>query len=179
MKQIITLCLAVFFIVGIQNVQAQSKEETIEWLNTNGRDFLYVTNTYIVNSSSGATVTDKYYLNETKNDTLIFKDENYSSTGTTTGFRRLPFKSILYQDVNTITIQEDDKNPEIVYFKLKTEPYKTLWISYDGKHQESSDFSTTLWIPYYKKNEENVKRTLKAIMHLAKLSGAKENKQTF
>ncbi len=32
MKTIITLCLAVFFMAGIQNVQAQSKEETIAWI---------------------------------------------------------------------------------------------------------------------------------------------------
>ena len=32
---------------------------------------------------------------------------------------------------------------------------------------------------YNADNEENAKRALKAIMHLAKLNGAKENKQTF
>lgn len=32
MKTIITLCLAVFFVAGIQNTQAQTKEETIAWI---------------------------------------------------------------------------------------------------------------------------------------------------
>ena len=32
MKHIITLCLALFFMAGIQNAQAQTKEETISWL---------------------------------------------------------------------------------------------------------------------------------------------------
>jgi len=32
MKDIITLCLAVFFMAGLQDTQAQSKEETIEWI---------------------------------------------------------------------------------------------------------------------------------------------------
>ncbi len=32
MKHIISLCLAVFFMAGIQNAQAQTKEDTIAWL---------------------------------------------------------------------------------------------------------------------------------------------------
>ncbi len=32
MKSLITLYLALFFMAGIQNTQAQTKEETIEWI---------------------------------------------------------------------------------------------------------------------------------------------------
>lgn len=36
MKQLITVCLTVFFMAGLQDMQAQTKEETIEWLKVYG-----------------------------------------------------------------------------------------------------------------------------------------------
>lgn len=35
MKHIITLCLALFFMTGTQNAQAQTKEETVDWIKEN------------------------------------------------------------------------------------------------------------------------------------------------
>lgn len=40
MKHLVTLCLAIVFMVGIQNAQAQTKEETVDWLNNYGSNNL-------------------------------------------------------------------------------------------------------------------------------------------
>lgn len=173
MKQIITGCLAFFFIVGTANLAAQTKEETIEWINTNGRDFLFV------NPDS-----DNYRIGqimyEITSDSLKISTVFYMPKATEDYYNYLLFKSILYQDVNTIPIKEHEDDFRVKYFIVKTEPLKI-------RIKRTTDSGSNLRFPdsqefriyFYKENEENAKRTLKAIMHLAELSGAKENKQIF
>lgn len=161
-----------------------NKEETIEWLNTNGKDFIGGTCEWIsINSNEGREdVSDNYYLELITDETFIIRNRQYwEGRSVTEYYKEVSFKSILYQDVSTITIEVNKDCPEISYFVIKTEktePYK-YWRISNGSKVEMSNNSTNLRINYYKDNEENAKRVLKAIMHLAKLSGAKENKQTF
>ena len=55
--------------------------------------------------------------------------------------------------------------------------------TYDLNNGKKSEVKVSkgsnLSLNYNTDNEENAKRTLKATMHLAKLNGAKENKQPF
>jgi hypothetical protein len=81
--------------------------------------------------------------------------------------------------VNSVSISQETSCPNIKYFNLKIQEL----IRYDIENGEKSEVKILdkkdMRVYYNADNEENAKRTLKAIMHLAKLNGAKENKQHF
>lgn len=154
---------------------AQTKEETIEWLNTNGKDFL---KTIEYKFSCCQTL---FQNAEITNDTLCIVEnvKNINTVGRYNYYSCVKWNNVLYQDVNSVSISQDISNPNIKYFNLKIQEY--IWYAIeDGKKSEVKILDKKDMRVYYNAdNEENAKRTLKAIMHLAKLNGAKENKQTF
>ena len=152
---------------------AQTKEETIEWLNRNGRDFLSI---YYYKSNEGR-IAVGYELLPINNDTLVYKKLVYGITDKVISYlSKVKFNSILYQDVESVPVIQYDKNhySNLYYFNVKTSGYSRKE-DLESEEEEYKD----LPIYFIKDNEEKAKRALKAIMHLAKLSGAKENKQTF
>ncbi len=79
-----------------------------------------------------------------------------------------------FQDVNLLIKPEDG---QFAWFIVQLSPNTKIKYTIDGKWHQDDESSYSI---YYKKDDEaNAKRVLKAIMHLAKLSGAKENKQIF
>ena len=153
---------------------AQTKEETIEWLNTNGS---VLSKTYLRGSGDR----DKYdridiQFSKIKNDTVeFFSTSNDDHNSYKDQHLRVSLSSILYQDVNTLPKETFSKNSSYGYFIIKLLPESGSKVAPGDIEEKVSTF----YIAYSKDNEENVKRVLKAIMYLAKLSGAKENKQTF
>lgn len=168
MKTMIKLGLAImlFMTTAISNhAQAQTKEETIDWLNTNGR--------ILFNSSTEINEKEyTYSFDRIENGNAIFK----SSWGGENTETIIPVTSILYQDVNTLsTIKKDYVDAIWININLNGSEIKR-----NGKIIESTNINSKLFQVFVKNEDlENVKRVLKAIMHLAKLSGAKENKQLF
>lgn len=79
-----------------------------------------------------------------------------------------------FQDVNLLIKQEDGL---FAWFIIQLSP-NTI-IKYTKNEEWHQDDESSYSIYYKKDDEANAKRVLKAIMHLAKLSGAKENKQIF
>ena len=152
---------------------AQTKEETIEWLNTNGSHLL---STFLEGTHSKIPDRISIGFREIENDTVEFglnsHDDYYDINVSTL---RVTLSSILYQDVNIIPKITFSKNSSYGYFIIKLLPKSGSKVASGNIEEKVSTF----YIAYSKDNEENVKRVLKAIMHLAKLSGAKENKQTF
>ena|SRR5690554_5184867 len=149
--------LTVFLLLFTLSSFAQSKEETLEWLKINAKSLSSFTFTYI---SSGDNC--DFHLKVSDNGEAITNSFqwSYDNKPSTPSTNTYSFSDILYQEVNTITRSKDDKYSAYSY-EVQIAGGKTLII----KSNENIDV--------------NVKRVLKAIMHLAKLSGAKENKQTF
>ena len=172
MKTLKTFFLLLAMVVTSSSY-AQTKEETIEWLNTNGLDFLFIE--YYKANKGGYALGFK--LLPINNDTLIYEKLAYGLTDRAIPtLSKVKLNSTLYQDVETVPVYQYEPNyySNLYYFKVKTSGFSYKYDS-QSKEEEYKDLSI-----YFKKdNEENAKRVLKAIMHLAKLSGAKENKQTF
>ncbi len=179
MKHITTfICLVMLIIAGTQNAQAQTKEETIEWLNINGNILLqakirpYTDNTEFTSD-----------LIESKLDTLFLEDKIYDNGNFNPilyDTYAIPFSSILYQDANSVVVKdEENKNSENKYFVLQTKKYLRNRRNKNESAGHTSKETGFVKIYFHKNNEENAKRVLRAIMHLAKLSGAKENKHHF
>ncbi len=148
---------------------SQTKAETIEWLKTNGKDFL--TAFYCGNS-------EKYYIEITDDVlTIIVYDK---TVGTPTHYySNLKWNNILYQDVSSVSKSQSNDCPQIKLFVIKAQEYNEYSMEKGGKKSDVKVEKGNIYLRYDAEKEEDVKRTLKAIMHLAKLSGAKENKQTF
>ncbi len=160
----------------------QTKEETIEWLNRNGKAFLRTTE--CERPFNDERIYIKHYIEIEKDILKVFGDESFSKrTGRGTYFKYINWNQILYEDVSTVPIEVNlsDKCPEFKYFKVKVLGYKSGYKPDDkeARNDEGCTNDCTIYLAFDSNNLENAKRTLKAIMHLAKLSGAKENKQTF
>ena len=155
------------------NSYAQTKEETIEWLNRNGKSMietLFIIDNKLVSPSI-------YFLfDNIVKDTISFRVQSNDDHYKEHRWRDIdiPLGSILYQDVNSLVKTTFTKNSDYGYFAIQLLPNSGY-----VKGGEYNYHISTFYFPYKKTNEENAKRVIKAIMHLAKLSGAKENKQTF
>src|SRR5690606_6427370 len=105
---------------------------------------------------------------------------------------KIPITSILFEDVSTLEIEEVDFKTrhriKRITFKLNGSGLERIdlnWTENDDGYRDYSEIKSEIIKPtsfsFLINNDdlENTKRVLKAIMHLAKLSGAKENKQPF
>ncbi len=174
MKQLITLCLAVFFIAGTQHTQAQTKEETIQWLNDYGKKIDLSSQKYEEKTSYNFSGFDGEFLSF-KIETIDY-DSGKILTIQVQKFKVLP-KDILFQEISIL-----DKNAFILKAKSGT-----IFHSYKGESKHNnyrapkidgkSEFERKTEDIYFQFNHEETKdalRLFKAIMHLAKLSGADE-----
>jgi len=170
LKTIITIAIVLFALTSTQQTQAQTKEETLEWLRTNGKEFVNVTDrdSEIVN---GSTFNNRrvHYISDIDEDGLIYRMDAYlngEKKDEYSEYYHIPFKAFLYEDVETLS-------------NVKAGMENNVYGFYIRFYKENSQTPTGFWLYYDINKEKDAKRTIKAIMHMAKLSGAKENKQIF
>lgn len=170
MKTLKTLFLFLVLVCA-GNSFGQTKEETIEWLIVNGKPLCEMRCEDVKHNQ-----VTTFFLSEVTTDTLKFWIGN-------TVFPRVIYvaiKDILFEDVNKL--QKSGGNGECNMFLInlaKEAKYIEIPLLENGKENFKEKELRSGRIPFFFENEENAKRVIKAIMHLAKLSGAKENKQTF
>ncbi len=150
----------------------QTKEETIEWLNNNMK--LLLPPTYCDHINGNELAIDEFKI---ENDSLI-------TTTEWQGFTKMSvaIKDLLYQETNLINLSDKPYMrpcPDIVVFIFQSKKDKVKSIYTNSEGAERTEMYSTFNIKYEKENNSNAMRVVKAIMHLAKLSGATENKQTF
>jgi hypothetical protein len=161
---------------------AQTKEETIEWINTNGKDLTYFSvedKPNLVSYEHKIEGIDKdnqnliiyygihHYTKNLQTNNLEYKNSNDK-------FFHIPLKSVLYEEISTLQKKVADRANR-QYYIIKLAPQTPV-------SMKENDNLTTInanSFEIFYNNEENISRVIKAIMHLAKLNGAKENKQTF
>lgn len=168
MKTIITLCLAVFFMAGMQNTQAQTKEETIQWLNDYGKKF-------DLSGKLGNDPNNTYNIYFTGFDGEYLRFDvlkYYSGYGRYEEEYKILPKDILFTEVSTL-----GGSP----FELKGKPSSFIFsgvaigdrVKYKNTKTDNAN-RTSMNIPFSQENSKDALRLIKAIMHLAKLSGADE-----
>jgi hypothetical protein len=170
MKTLKTLFLFLA-LVSAGNSFGQTKEETIEWLELEG-----MTSSFY-KLDNGVSVRKNY---EFVNDSItVLQFIDFPSGDTSKNVSQIAFKDILYyQDVDKIMDREynEDSTPTIRIFDIIT----TSFVYYFDEGERKVDNRRTKHkYEFAEADEQIARRTLKAIMHLAKLSGAKEYKQTF
>ena len=155
MKTLKTI-LIFLVLISAENSFGQTKEETIEWLETNGLDI------------AGDTGLSYKIVNDTLS-VWVFESDCLDQT------YKVNLKDILFEKPEAL-INKNFECSKFKFFDIRTKKNKTIFKSgKSGAIEEPVDMG----FPFFYRNEENAKRVIKAIMHLAKLSGAKENKQTF
>lgn len=176
MKHIFTLCIALFFMAGTQNTQAQTKEETIQWLNDYGKEIILSSDDEIGNHY-------KYFFEGFDGEFLTFicvyngKGGNWIAKYT---HKILP-QDILYQDFlkfDDNNFGESEDNQKIT--KLKAKPATIFYIGIGNnltflngtkvEENKKSEINFT----FKKEESKDALRLFKAIIHLSKLSGASE-----
>lgn len=138
------------------NSFGQTKEETIEWLETNGLDI------------AGDTGLSYKIVNDTLS-VWVFESDCLHQT------YKVNLKDILFEKPEAL-ISKKFECSKFNFFVIRMKKNKTIFKS--GK-SGAIEKPVDMGFLFFYRNEENAKRVIKAIMHLAKLSGAKENKQTF
>jgi len=174
MKTIITLCLAVFLMAGIQDIKAQTKEETIQWLNDYGTDLTF---SYLDNQAKFKGFDMEFLHFEDRGD---LKYEDGTRNATTIISEKVSPKDILYQDITTISENSFEYDGESFIFRIKTKPKTVVYESNIIDHFKSGDRiekekilrSVIIIIFDSKEQQKDAIRLIKAIMNLAKLSGA-------
>lgn len=182
------LLFIVCFIFTLGNTNAQTKEETIEWINTNAKELSYFSvddkpnnrvdyEDEIVGLSNnhlnliihkGTHHYEKFYPS-TKSDDFEYKHKVSNDV-----FFYIPIKSILYEETSTLQKKVTDRGNR-QYYMIKLAPQTLV----TKKENDKLSTHSTNGFQIFYNNEENISRIIKAIMHLAKLNGAKENKQSF
>lgn len=154
--------------------QAQTKEETIEWLKGEGASLLRLeSKKYIASSERGYKVNLEKYTIESVNDSIIVIQEIVKEWDDTyernakreTDIRKdtIKFKALLYQEVPEPPEELRGDN----YWSDLTKYY--LMVPGGGKIVILAD----------KTKPQNTLRVVKAINHMAKLCGAKPYKKLF
>jgi len=153
LKTIITATVMLFALTSTQQTQAQTKEETLEWLQINGNNYLQ--NDVECNWSDGSSKYYSYIYSFTEDSIILNHNKN----------------KIFYKDVLFVSDISQLDEEEITGKGYCTD-YLLIYINTNSGKKAFN-------IKNNQKSRENAHRALKAIMHMAKLSGAKENKQIF
>lgn len=176
------LLFIVCFIFTLGNTNAQTKEETIDWINTNGKNLSYfsvedkpnwVSYEHKIegidkdNLNLIVYYTIHHYTKNLQTNSLEYKNSNEK-------IFHIPLKSILYEEISTLQKKVADRANR-QYYSISLAPQTPVSTKENGKLTTANTNSFQIFY----NNEENINRVIKAIMHLAKLSGGKENKQHF
>ena len=167
--------------------QAQSKEETEQWLNEYGKQITlsYVTRDDDEKSFTNFTGYDGEFLN-------FFNIDKYSDGGSYQNNYKVSPKDILYQDVTKFSednFEDNERTKSKMYFlKSKSGTVFHSGKSTNGKnkngatndylyHNRKSEIqqnTTSVGFFFSKEQSKEAVRLLKAIYHLAKLNGASD-----
>lgn len=201
MKKTIKLIITGIVLLLASNVQAQSKEETEQWLNQYGTQ---ITLSYIITKNEYELKQGFTKFTGFDGEFLNFYTSKESSYGASyrDSYKVLP-KDILYQDISAFS--ENDFE-EILYDYAKAKKYQlkskagkvfhsgkatsginrggsTVKYVYEGHKSEIEENTGTIYFEFAKEQSKEAIRLLKAIYHLAKLNGAsdfpKVKKDTF
>ncbi|OYQ43970.1 hypothetical protein CHU92_02705 [Flavobacterium cyanobacteriorum] len=162
-----------FAILLANSTFSQTREETIEWLNINGKSLSSMS------FKNEGNVQVIFKLEEITTDSLRFYTNVVGTDGTHNPWIvSVLIKDILYEEITKIEKYKGWTNAFLIKLSLKN---KSIHVPIENGDEQWSkkEIKEREDITFYYTNEENAKRVIKAIMHLAKLSGAKENKQTF
>jgi hypothetical protein len=162
----------------------QTKEETLEWFIINGNNLSEYDMFTVRDKGLGTYNQIKGHLELMA--THLIKKELCTDERGRLGRERYNsvyyynLKDILCQDVNSLKIVTMTQSSEEV-IRVTLLYFGTFKRSkqYENKNPVIEEITSDGKIYLYFENKENALRVMKAIMHMAKLSGAKENKQTF
>ena len=165
-----TTILLTFFMLFSMASFGQTKEETLEWFKDFGEKLAKK---------------EKICENETTFEFNVVLNDEYlicTELNTRRGFET---SITLFYKLSNILVDDFTK------LKIKTTVFcdiKYVQFNYKGEYTSkttdfrgtnSTNYNKSSEITIYFKDVEDVKRVISAIMHMAKLSGAKENKRTF
>lgn len=150
---------------------AQTKEETLEWLNQNS---LYCE---LVFKYDGVQYSYNYLFYE---DHFVEACSYLYNTSNWKNNKKIYYKDIFMQDVSRLDVENNSKsNPPITYINIRLSKYYDKGADdYSYEEKDGNRFSF-----YYKTNQpnarKNLEKVLRAIMHMAKLHGAEPYKDLF
>lgn len=145
------LLFIVCFIFTLGNTNAQTKEQTIAWINTYASELLPSVN-----------------MSVKENDELVIargktKKDYY-------GKEIIKIGQILTTDASTISEKKYDDGKTSFWYHIFTNGKQITFVGFEGDEHLNNSSETKI----YSYSKENLERVVKAINHLAKLCGAKE-----
>lgn len=185
MKTLIISCLllvSVFVVKGQSNATELTKEETLHWLSNYANDLI----PDLVNYG-----TDLYHVCvlEFTEDKIKIHRQAWGKNGSMVHHfvSTVEYKNIYLQDLSRLSLETDitgfwdrKNTKDVAIFTIKTMQDQ---VDFNNQYK-STDINIPCFILESKKGaKKDVLRIIKAIMHMAKLSGAKQvpnvNKDTF
>jgi hypothetical protein len=167
-------------------VSAQTKEETVEWLNTYGNDLLSSYGTFEFKNSEQHNIFPPITFLFGKNDSLVFKKtrhyELFTRNGSNTHYYTTRF-TIHPKDIIKIRIDDSNSNRFKLIVETKDRMFTevTEQVSFIGgmrlidstTHEKSNVFSGLV---KNSKSIDDLNRIVKALTHYAEASGAQLEK---
>lgn len=167
-KKLKTMVTAILLLCTVSSF-AQTKEETLEWLNQN--------NGYCAISWRFSQGTDVNYYYTFYEDYII---REYNLDYELYASYKIYYKDILLQDISKLDESNNSKtNPPITYLEIPISKYYYRGksdVSYEENDANRLSFSYETDQPNARKKLEKV---LRAIMHMAKLHDAEPYKDLF
>ncbi len=165
--------IAIFFVFIFlfsftPSLYGQSKKKTIQWINTNGVSLSKIEN----NTSNEDDFSLHFSIIEVDKDRIYYID-NCNNNLNSEEKHSILLKDILYEDVATIEKRKNLCLYNITNFVIKVRSFSREKNGRNKKIETITDF----YYPF--EIEDKAIRVVKAIMDLAKLNGAQENKQYY
>lgn len=150
------------------SLYGQSKKKTMQWINTNG-----VGLSKIENQTSNQDDFSLYFSILEVDKDRIYYTSNCNNDLNSRAKHSILLKDILYEDVATLEKRKNGCLYNITNFVIKIRSISKEKNGKNNKIETVSDF----YFPF--EDEDKANRVVKAILDLARLSGAKENKQYY
>ncbi len=179
MKKLKTVIIILFLFQSIFSF-CQTKEETIQWLNDYGVKLMnFEKNTFLIDGRpelrqfkflgcDGAYLTFiRLYQTKETNNTLVVEVKY---------IWKIALKSIFVQDISSLQKSKKNGSHLIIKTEINAVMEEEYIVSPPNQNKEKRESNgTDIYISIFDEDkEEDAKRVIKAIIHLAKLSGAKE-----
>jgi len=181
LKTITTTLLLLFTVTAF----SQTKEETLEWLKQNGDSYLKFYNIYTYDDGSSQHVSYSYQFYEE-----YFEEKEFSSymeKGDIGFYTRIYYKDIfVIEDIATLDTERWTSNisssssPTPTYIKIPIKKYESTVNRRSYIFSEKIDSRFSFKYDADQPNaRKNIDKVLRAIMNMAKLSGAEPYKDLF
>jgi|SRR5690554_3218106 len=163
---IVVFFVFIFLFSFTPSLHGQTKKKTIQWINTNGVSLSKIENT----TSSQNDFPLYFSILEVDKDSIHYVN-NMDNNLHTEIKHSILLKDVLYENIETLEKRSSSNPYNITNFVIKVRS-----ISRDGRNKKTETV-TDFYFPF--EDEEKASRVVKAIMDLARLNGAKENKQYY